>query len=115
MDIQRRLKISYDGLDEEEKHIFLDIACCFIGEDRDTAIRIWDASGWEGELDFLNLKNKCLVEVDDSNRITMHDHLRDLGRDLAEKEPPDCRRRLWRPDDNLINLSNQSPVSILKL
>lgn len=25
---------------------------------------------------------KCLVELDTENRITMHDHLRDMGRDL---------------------------------
>ena len=41
-DIQSTLKISYDALDTEEKQIFLDIACFFIGEPRDTVIRIWD-------------------------------------------------------------------------
>jgi hypothetical protein len=41
-DIQSTLQISYDALDEVEKQIFLDIACFFIGEDRNTAIRIWD-------------------------------------------------------------------------
>ncbi|EEF27935.1 transferrin, putative [Ricinus communis] len=32
MEIQNILKISYDGLDENEKNIFLDIACFFKGE-----------------------------------------------------------------------------------
>eukprot|EP00253_Pinus_taeda_P003480 PITA_03480 len=107
-DIQSRLRISYDGLEEEEKHIFLDIACFFLHKDRDTAMRIWDGSGWEGKLGFRNLQNRCLVEVDEEDQIRMHDHLRDMGRDLAEKEPPDSWRRIWRPTDNL--LYQHSPV-----
>jgi hypothetical protein len=100
-DIQSRLKISYDALDKEEKQIFLDIACFFIGEDRDTAIRIWDGSGWEGWLGLWNLENRCLVEVDSENCLRMHDHLRDLGRDMAENS--EYPRRLWRPTDNLLH------------
>jgi hypothetical protein len=110
------LKISYDGLDEEEKQMFLDIACFFRGEDKDTVIRIWYRSGWEGSLGLWKLLNRCLVEVDSENCLRMHDHLRDLGRDLVEKEPPECGLRLWRPTDNLFHqLSGQSPVRILKL
>nr|QEH91620.1 putative TIR-NBS-LRR protein [Pinus monticola] len=101
-DIRCRLKISYDSLDQQEKNIFLDTARFFRGIDKDTAIRIWDGSDWKGELNFRNLQNRCLLEVNDKNEIGMHDHLRDLGRDLAEKEPPDCWRRIWRPTDNLI-------------
>jgi hypothetical protein len=51
-DIQGRLKISFDSLDEQEREIFLDIACFFIGEDREKAIKIWDGSGWEGSIGF---------------------------------------------------------------
>jgi hypothetical protein len=110
-DILSSLKISYDNLDPEEKKIFLDIACFFIGEHRETVIRIWNGSGWEGWLGLRNLENRCLVEVDGENRIRMNDHLRDLGRDMAEKEPSECPRRIWRVTDNLLhNLSGQSPV-----
>lgn len=109
-DIHGSLKISYDSLNPREKQIFLDIACFFIGEDRDTAIRIWDGSSWDGWLGFRNLENKCLVEVDDKNRIRMHDHLRDLGRDMAKNEQG-CQLRLWRPSEDL---TNQSPVSIFE-
>lgn len=97
-DVQSRLKISYDSLDDEEKEIFLDIACFFIKEDKDVAIRVWDASNWAGKLNLQNLEDKCLVEIDSKNCITMHDHLRDMGRSLAAKEP---LRRLWCPNENL--------------
>lgn len=96
--IQERLRISYDSLDVEEKQIFLDIACFFIGEDRDKAIRVWDSSGWKGSLGFANLERKSFVQVDSQNRILMHDHLRDLGRDVAKNALP---RRIWHGTNNL--------------
>eukprot|EP00253_Pinus_taeda_P030631 PITA_30631 len=108
-DIRSTLRISYDALDEEEQQIFLDIACFFIGEDRDTAIRVWDGSNWEGLLGLWKLENRCLVEVDGKNCLRMHDHLRDLGRDIAEDlEYP---RRLWHSTENFLdNMSRQSFV-----
>jgi hypothetical protein len=112
-EIQSRLQISYDSLDKQEKEIFLDTACFFIGINRDTAIKLWDGSGWEGSLALGTLESKCLVTVDEENCIRMHDHLRDLGRDLADKEPPGCPRRLWRPTDNIFsNVLTQSTVGV---
>eukprot|EP00253_Pinus_taeda_P035438 PITA_35438 len=105
-EIQQRLKISYDSLNREEQQIFLDIACFFIGEDRDMAIRIWDGSGWNGLWGFQSIQNKCLVELTSEKRIKMHDHLRDMGRDIAESLLP---RRLWRPTD-YIDLLQRSCV-----
>eukprot|EP01018_Ginkgo_biloba_P013544 Gb_18730 [translate_table: standard] len=95
-DIIGRLRISYDALDEEQKQIFLDIAFFFRGEDRNLSVRIWDASELSG-LQALELK--CLVEIDDSNCLKMHDHFRDLGRKIADSSLP-CR--LWRPDINIL-------------
>jgi hypothetical protein len=92
-EIQERLKISYDALNIEEKQIFLDIACFFMGENRDTAISIWNGSDWEGWLGLQTLQNKCLVEVDGWN-IHMHDHLRDLGRSESHVTRP---LRFWQP------------------
>eukprot|EP00253_Pinus_taeda_P001683 PITA_01683 len=107
--IRSTLRISYDALDEEEQQMFLDIACFFIGVKRDTAIRVWDGSNWEGLLGLWKLENRCLVEVDGKNCLRMHDHLRDLGRDIAEDlEYP---RRLWHSTENFLeNMSRQSFV-----
>jgi Leucine-rich repeat (LRR) protein len=79
-EIEEKLRISYDSLGEEDKPVFLDIACFFLGEDRDTASRIWDSVALQ------NLEDKCLLEVDSKNKIRMHDHIRDLGRKIAQKE-----------------------------
>ncbi|GLJ29009.1 hypothetical protein SUGI_0572520 [Cryptomeria japonica] len=106
-DIKERLKVSYDALDDEEKQIFLDIACFFIGEKRTSAIAAWDGSGWNGQHSWERLLSKCLVELNDDatddDCIRMHDHLRDLGREIANHQSP---YRLWSPQQ-IINVGNQ--------
>ncbi|GLJ34569.1 hypothetical protein SUGI_0695320 [Cryptomeria japonica] len=99
VDIKKILKISFDALQAEEKQIFIDIACFFVGQSKHTAIRIWKASGWKAEYGLKALQHKCLVEeIDDLVPVLrMHDHLRDLGREMAnELSQP---RRLWHPQD----------------
>ncbi|KAH9288845.1 hypothetical protein KI387_032962, partial [Taxus chinensis] len=98
-DIQQRLKISIDSLDNEEKQIFVDIACFFVNQNKNMSLRIWEGSEWNAEHALQTLKDKCLVEeiFDWENRIDlrMHDHLRDLGREMAiEMSPP---QRVWHP------------------
>lgn len=106
-----RLKISYDSLESEEKDIFLDIACFSIGQNKDKWVRIWKESGWKGSVGLRNLENKCLVEVDSQNEIRMHDHLRDLGRNIAQEESKP--RRLWNATvNNLYDLLEQSLSSV---
>lgn len=106
-DIKAILRISYDALDEEEKDIFLDIACFFVGHNKQIAIETWKGSGWHGSLGFQRLEKRCLVEVDSTNEIHMHDHLRDLGRDIAMRSHP---HRLWCPKENIADLRKKSLV-----
>ncbi|GLJ15091.1 hypothetical protein SUGI_0246670 [Cryptomeria japonica] len=75
--------------------MFLDIACFFIGENKKTAIAVWEGSGWSGLWGWERLANKCLVDLVHGDQIRMHDHLRDLGREIASSLPP---YRLWFPD-----------------
>ncbi|GLJ33728.1 hypothetical protein SUGI_0678050 [Cryptomeria japonica] len=67
------------------------------------ARRIWEGSGWSAEFAIQTLKDKCLIEIVwcyskefDDNKLCfrMHDHLRDLGRELADELGP---LRLWHP------------------
>lgn len=96
-DITKVLKISYEALDEQEKQIFLDIACFLVGENKDMAIRILDGSGWQGYLGFQNLEDKCIIEVH-SGKIHMHDSLQDLGRQIEEAST--SARRFWLNTDS---------------
>lgn len=104
----KKFKISYDALPEKEKQIFLDIACFFLGSKKDVTVEIWDEPSCKGSSRFQNLESKCLVEVDSDNYIHMHDHLRDLGREIARDKLP---LRLWHPTDNIDTLLQQSFVS----
>ncbi|XP_057863268.2 disease resistance protein Roq1 [Cryptomeria japonica] len=104
-DVKQRLRISFDALGGEEKQVFMDIACFFIGKPKNIAERVWEGSGWNAQHALETLKDKCLVEeieilslnVHEGLVLRMHDHLRDLGREMAlDLRPP---HRLWRPQD----------------
>ncbi|GLJ36471.1 hypothetical protein SUGI_0732360 [Cryptomeria japonica] len=101
-DIKEKLKMRCDALDNEEKQMFLDCACFFIGDKKTSAIVTWDGSGWSGLHGWERLLSKCLVELDDYVCIRMHDHLKDLGREIAIQQSP---YRLWSPQ--------QSPQQII--
>ena len=77
------------------------------------AIRIWEGSGWNGRLRLRNLQDKCLVEVDRENIIKMHDHLRDVGRQIADEEKSRgvIPHHLWRLVENIHDLWQQYCVS----
>ncbi|XP_057846044.2 disease resistance protein Roq1-like [Cryptomeria japonica] len=103
-DIHQRLKISFDALDYEEQQIFMDIACFFVDESKSIAVEVWEASGWSAQHALETLRNKCLIQEikrraeigEDRCALRMHDHLRDLGRQMADRS---SLRRLWRPQD----------------
>jgi hypothetical protein len=69
------------------------------------AIRTWNGLGWKATMGLWNLEIKGLVELDSKNRLRMHDHLPDLGRDIANKKKCDlmekklqaCHDSLWHP------------------
>ena len=109
--VQKKLKISYDGLnDETEKEIFLDIACFFIGMDRNDVIQILNGCGLFAEIGISVLVEQSLVIVDGKNKLGMHDLLRDMGREIVrEKSPkePGERSRLCFKEDVLDVLSEQ--------
>ena len=99
MEIQNVLKISYDGLDDIEKGIFLDIACFLKGEDKDFVSRILDNAYAESGISVL--QNKCLISVSE-NKLDMHDLIQQMGHEIVRQEcpkEPGKWSRLWDPDD----------------
>ncbi|TKY58563.1 TMV resistance protein N [Spatholobus suberectus] len=104
--LQDVLKISYDGLDEEEKCIFLDIACLFVqmGMKRDDAIDVLRGCGYRSEIAITVLVQKCLIKfTDQDNILGMHDQIRDMGRQIVIDESlvdPGMRSRLWDRAEN---------------
>ncbi|XP_058746807.1 disease resistance protein RUN1-like [Vicia villosa] len=116
--VQKKLKISYDGLnDDTEKEIFLDIACFFIGMNRNDVMLVLNGCGLFAEIGISILVERSLVTVDDKNQLGMHDLLRDMGREIIREKSPEelgARCRLWFHDDVLDVLSDQSGTKSIK-
>jgi len=120
------LKVSYEALEEEEKVVFLDIACCFKGyafrEVEDILGALYD--------DCMKhhtgvLAEKSLIKVSLLSTVEMHDLIEDMGRKIDQKESPNepgKRRRLWLPKDiiqvlkyNMVSELHQSLICLLIL
>ncbi|XP_031270640.1 TMV resistance protein N-like isoform X3 [Pistacia vera] len=96
------LQISFDGLKDSEKKIFLDIACFFKGMDRDYVTRILDSCGFYPISGIKTLIDKSLINIFDRNRLWMHDLLQQMGQQIVYKECPEelgKRSRLWKEAD----------------
>eukprot|EP01018_Ginkgo_biloba_P023218 Gb_22626 [translate_table: standard] len=84
-EIFETLKISYDDLSFEEKRIFLEIACSYIGHETENVIEYCKSNfTWNAHTAVSNLQLKLLIGISDDNRFTMHDLLRDMGRAIVE-------------------------------
>ncbi|VVA39008.1 PREDICTED: TMV resistance N [Prunus dulcis] len=96
-DIFPVLQISYDGLEETEKQIFLDIACFFKGEDHNRVDKILDACHFHPTIGIRVLQDKCLVKINKGNRLWMHDLIQQMGWSIVhgESSEPGKRSRLW--------------------
>ncbi|KAK9205413.1 hypothetical protein WN943_015680 [Citrus x changshan-huyou] len=95
------LKISYDDLDDKEKSIFLDVACFFRGKHVNPIMKFFNASGFYPEIGISVLVDKSLIAIDSHKKITMHDLLQELGREIVRQESidPGNRSRLWHHED----------------
>ncbi|KAF5481845.1 hypothetical protein F2P56_002465 [Juglans regia] len=97
--IQKKLRISFDALgDNTVKDIFLDISCFFIGMDKENVVQILDGCGLFAKIGISVLIQRCLLTVGQRNKLSMHDLLRDMGREIVrEKCPNEPGRwsRLW--------------------
>ncbi|XP_058746938.1 uncharacterized protein LOC131619917 [Vicia villosa] len=116
--VQQKLRISYDGLEDyKEKDIFLDICCFFIGKSRVAVTDILDGCGLHADIGIAILIERSLVKVEKNNKLQMHDLLRDMGRAIvgesSEKEPAK-HSRLWFREDVLDVLSNNTGTQTIE-
>ena len=72
------LKVSYDGLDDMQRKIFLDIACFFRGETKDRVIEILENCDFNAKIDLRVLIDKSLVTIE-NGKLWMHDLLQEMG------------------------------------
>ncbi|XP_050237840.1 disease resistance protein RUN1-like isoform X2 [Mercurialis annua] len=109
-EIMEKLLISFDGLDEVVKKIFLDIACFFNGEEHDYVMKVLESRGFYPHLGIRDLADKSLITIS-KQRIWMHDLLQEMGREIVRQESleePGKRSRLWLYKDVYHVFSNDT-------
>ncbi|XP_062086549.1 disease resistance-like protein DSC1 [Humulus lupulus] len=102
MEVQKVLKISYDELDDEEKNIFLDIACFFNLMDRDEVEGILLGFDYSATIGIKDLSDKSLITIDFDNKIQMHDLVQEMAWEIVRQQSTidlGKRSRLWLAQD----------------
>nr|XP_034909758.1 disease resistance protein RUN1-like [Populus alba] len=112
-DIQGKLLISYHALDGELQRAFLDIACFFIGIEKEYVAKVLEARcRYNPEVVLEKLCERSLIQfhvIKDERQlfgrtvsVTMHDLLRDMGREIVCESSPlllGNRTRIWKNDE----------------
>jgi hypothetical protein len=91
-EIQDVLRVSYNGLEVQEKEMFLDIAFFFKDENKDFVISILDACGFDASGGIHILKDKALITITNDNKIQMHDLHQKLAFDIVQYKKDQTRR-----------------------
>ncbi|XP_028807415.1 disease resistance protein RML1A-like [Neltuma alba] len=107
-DIHAVLKLSYDGLNFEEREMFLEIACFLKGESIAKVVALLDSYGYHATIGLRTLVDKALIRIS-SYYVEMHDLIQQMGREIVRQEcvkNPGRRSRLWNPDEIYDALKN---------
>ncbi|KAG7948147.1 hypothetical protein I3843_14G132600 [Carya illinoinensis] len=107
------LKISFDGLEEPQKKLFLDVACFSDQRIYVNFKKIYSADVIQVLID------KSLVSKDDvyfKERLTMHDLLKEMGRQIVRSEcqEPGGRSRLFHHEDVFHVLKNNTGTDAIE-
>ncbi|XP_015936445.1 disease resistance protein Roq1-like isoform X2 [Arachis duranensis] len=91
----------YEVLNEDEKMIFLDIACFFKGKNKKYVEHILGSRISDPHLAIQEIRKKSLIKIR-NHEIHMHQILQDLGKKIVRgnnKDEPKCWSRLWNAED----------------
>ncbi|KAH0864421.1 LOW QUALITY PROTEIN: hypothetical protein HID58_081632 [Brassica napus] len=99
-DLQALLALSFKSLGDEEKTVFLDIACLFLKMEikKEEVIDVLKGCGFKAEAALNVLRQKSLVKFLVDETIWMHEQIRDMGMQIDLKEHHgdlETRGRLW--------------------
>ncbi|KAK4708331.1 hypothetical protein R3W88_029256 [Solanum pinnatisectum] len=111
------LKISYESLeDDDDKSLFLHIACFFLGKDKDFAVKILDKCEIFTVVGIQNLIDRDLLSVPNGH-LVMHQLIQDMGREIVcqeSLEEPGRRSRLWRHGESFYVLKNRTGTETIE-
>ncbi|XP_071698052.1 TMV resistance protein N-like [Rutidosis leptorrhynchoides] len=100
--IMEKLKISYDGLEPNERELFLDIACFLRGDHVDGVKEIFEACEFYPDTGIQVLREKALITISEYGTFEMHDLVQEMGhyivRGLHPKNP-EKHSRVWKEEE----------------
>ncbi|CAN1779381.1 Disease resistance protein L6 [Linum perenne] len=100
--VMDRLKISYDTLAYDAQQIFLDIACFFIGTNKEMPSYMWSDCKFYPASNINILIQRSMIKLGHQDVFQMHDQLRDMGREIIRQENiehPWMRSRIWSAEE----------------
>ncbi|XP_040994597.1 disease resistance protein RUN1-like [Juglans microcarpa x Juglans regia] len=109
------LQISFDGLQELQRELFLDVACFFGRQDIFSEIMLERFDHYHIDMDVL--VEKSLISKSKYGWLSMHDLLKELGKEIVRRECPEepgRRSRLFRVDDLYHVLKNDTGTDAAK-
>ncbi|KAI3827241.1 hypothetical protein L1987_01313 [Smallanthus sonchifolius] len=117
----KRLELSYNGLENDHKEIFLDVACILRGETKDYAVRILESCGFNAQIGLSVLEQKSLITISHTHHLHLHDLIAEMGWNIVRRLHPDepsKHNRLWikeEIEDILVNELGTEATRCLKL
>ncbi|VVA90428.1 unnamed protein product [Arabis nemorensis] len=117
--LQDVLGLSFESLEDEEKKVFLDIACLFLKMEitKEEVVDILKGCGFNAEAALSVLRQKSLLKIMADNTLWMHDQIRDMGRQMVlreSREDPGMRSRLWDRGDIMTVLNNMKGTASIR-
>ncbi|XP_061350173.1 disease resistance protein Roq1-like [Gastrolobium bilobum] len=114
-EIQNILKVSFDSLEEDQKKLFLDIACCLKGY---VLAYVYAHHDFRPEYGIGVLIDKSLIKINVSGHVTLHDLIEEMGKEIVRLEAPrelGKRSRLWFPNDIVQVLQDNTGTSSIQI
>ncbi|XP_021980987.2 TMV resistance protein N isoform X1 [Helianthus annuus] len=117
----QRLELSYSGLENDHKEIFLDVACLLRGETKDEAARVLKSCGFNAEIGLSVLEQRSLITISDTDCLCLHDLIEEMGWNIVRRlhpDEPNKHSRLWikeEIEDILVNQSGTKATRCIKL
>ncbi|XP_024961306.1 TMV resistance protein N-like [Cynara cardunculus var. scolymus] len=97
-----KLELSYIGLQEDYKEIFLDVACIMKGWEKEDAIEVLESCGLHARNGLRVLKQKSLITISIYGDLGMHDHIEEMSKNIVRRLHPGepyRHSRLWIADE----------------
>uniref|UniRef100_A0A9I9CIW9 AAA+ ATPase domain-containing protein n=1 Tax=Cucumis melo TaxID=3656 RepID=A0A9I9CIW9_CUCME len=113
------LQLSFDGLEDRVKDIFLDISCLLVGEEVNYVKNILSACHLNVDFGIIILMDLSLITVENGT-VQMHDLIQQMGHKIVYGESPEPgkRSRLWLAQDIwevFVNNSGTDTIKAIKL